>query len=564
MKITEAVKQFLTHSKSVNDEIKKDSASIDPSLVMNDLSAKDNNYQAGAFFDSDYNRYSDFGQNATFIDKVKQQAEKIETYRDIAALTDVNNAVEEIVNEVVINYGDDDTFKLQINEENAKLKTALQNEFDEICRMTEVKTNIYGIVKSVFIDGQGVFLCTYDEKNTKNGIKKIKQIDPKYFFYDSKKELYQYLDVPESELTIYRSGTYEMLGKMKYSPEEIVRVDFDLHRDGLNLSYLENAIKTAHMLQTLEDLLIPLRFSRSVSRRIFNVDVGDIPGKRVEEVMKQIQGKFKYKKFYNAKTGEVSNQQHITSMVEDYWFPNRSGGKGTTVDVLDETGNLGELNDILYFAKKLYRSLQVPTSRLDINPDGDTSWSYNTEQISIEDLRFYMFTTRIRHVYTAIYKEILKRQVLAKGIMTEKEWNDRDQDIVISFTNENTFIEKMKLNNFNQNIEILHNAQEDMGKIFSVSQVLKTIFKYTDDEIKDSLKEIQKEQKNKLFKNFYESDDFGEGDFDGGYSDERDDGPRPPKSAQDGSDDEKSDSSDSSSDSTEQTVKIKIDTSGNE
>lgn len=517
--LTERVKNFfkpVSTSDPKNSPIKKDSSVVRNDYVLNNLSEPDKNYSSntGAFFDDEAGFYQ-YSRETEFSDLIKKQAEKIEKYRQVAQNSDVSNAIEEIVNEICVTYDDKDVFKLEFTEDlevTDKLKDALSSAFDKVTIMSDVKKNIYDIVKRSYVDGQLVFLATYDEAGTKKGIKKLKMIDPKYLYFDAKENLYKYYEDADVIHSIYQSTNWKYSEKQRFSPEEIVRVDFGLYDGFLNLSYLEYAIKTANMLQTLEDLLIPLRFSRSVSRRVFNVDVGDLPSKRAEEVMQNIQKRFKYKKFYNSQTGEVSNQQHITSMVEDYWFANRSGGKGTTVDVLDETGNLGELNDILYFAKKLYRTMNVPTSRIDINPDGaGVDFSYNADSASIEDYRFYMFTNRLRKIYTSAYKELLKRQAVATGIMNENEWNKIENSIQISFTNENTFIEKMKIDKFSSAMDIYHNISEDIGKVLSLSDTLKLVFNMSEDEIEDTMRKIQKEKKNKLFKDFYASEDDGWG-----------------------------------------------------
>lgn len=509
MILTEKVKNFFKPVKDI-DKV-KDSAQIRHDYVMNNLSEPEKNYSSstGAFFDDDTGLTS-YSSEIDFTDLIKKQAEKIEKYRQISQNSDVSNAIEEIVNEICVTYEDKNVFKLEFTEDvemSDKLKDALSKCFDKVTIMSDIKRNIYDIVKRSYIDGQLVFLATYDENSTKKGIKKLKMIDPKYLYFDTKENIYKYYEDATLYRSIYQSVNHVIEGQ-KFSPEEIVRVDFGLYDGYLCLSYLEYAIKTANMLQTLEDLLIPLRFSRSVSRRVFNVDVGDLPSKRAEEVMNNIQRKFKYKKFYNSQTGEVSNQQHITSMVEDYWFANRSGGRGTTVDVLDETGNLGELNDILYFAKKLYRTMNVPTSRIDINPDGTSvDFSYNSDTTNIEDYRFYMFTNRIRKIYTSAFKELLKRQAVSTGIMNETEWNKVENCIQISFSNENTFIEKMKIDKFSSAMEIYHNIAEDIGKVLSLSDTLKIVFNMSEEEVEDTMRKIQKEKKNKLFANFYASDE---------------------------------------------------------
>ena len=195
-------------------------------------------------------------------------------------------------------------------------------------------------------------------------------------------------------------------------------------------------------------------------------------------------------------------------MVEDYWFANRSGGRGTTVETLDETGNLGEIDDILYFARKLYRSLNIPISRLYLDQEADHTFDYETTSITHEEMAFFMFVSRLRKVYTKAFKELLKRQVVSQGIMTEAEWTTKENDIEIQFTNENSFIEKMKLDNFQKCMDIYSSMQEQQGKVISVKELMKKIFNYSDEEIQDILKEIKKEKEDPLLKDFYNQDEF--------------------------------------------------------
>jgi hypothetical protein len=225
--------------------------------------------------------------------------------------------------------------------------------------------------------------------------------------------------------------------------------------------------------------------------------------------MNEMQMKFKYKKFYNTETGEVTNQQHITSMVEDYWFANRSGGKGTQVETLDETGNLGELGDIIYFYKKLYKSMKIPSSRISMDSDSDGVFNYESTETSKEDLKFFMFISRLRIVYSEVLKEILKRECIYSGVIKDiKEWESIEDDIDVFFTNDNTFIEKMNLENFIKRVDIFNNLSEHQGKLFPVEKILKDIFKMDDEEIKNNFNAIEKEKKNPLYKKFYETDDM--------------------------------------------------------
>jgi len=494
-KLTEVVKNFF----KAPEPPKNDSSVVNPENVVNDLTNSDY-WNTGIFFDStdQWNNSSLFNRTE-IIDILVKQREKIRKYRQLSMTPDVTDAIDEIVNEIIFSYDDELPVKIDINEENEKLVKAIDEKFKKIVKLMNLKRTIFNIVKTGYIDGQLVVHTVYDSKNTKKGIKSIKLIDPCMLYYDAKESAYRYMDDDRLSPTINKDELYSI--------EEICIEDFGLKDGKINLGYLEYALKPANMLRTLEDLLIPLRFSRSISRRVFNVDIGDLPVKRGTEVMNEHQQKFKYKKFYNNETGEISNQQHILSMVEDYWFANRSGGKGTTVDVLDESGNLGELDDILYFSRKLYRAMKIPSNRIDINPDGDRDFEYDSTRVTKEDMKFFMFISRIRQVYSSLFKEILKREVVSTGTMTESEWEDKEELIKIVFINENKFIENMKLANFTSKLEIYATAQEYQGKLFSVQKILTEIFRYSEDEIQEEFKAIQKEEKDPLFAKFYKSDE---------------------------------------------------------
>jgi len=357
----ESVKNFLGKEKT----IKTSAEEVPEDKVINNFSEQDI-YSTGAFFDDNYNSVFNARDKAN---QLEAQKNKIMLYRNIAKTEEVAEAIDEIVNEIV--YTDTDSvLKMQLNEENEKIQSAIENSFKKITSIINTDKNIYNIVRQSYIDGQIIFHCEYNTDLSK-GIESIKMIEPLYFYYDKKKEVYKYYTRDKNFLT------HNNIEKTtEYPKEEIIRRTFGLAEGTINLSYLEYGIKSANQLKTLEDLLIPMRFSRSISRRVFNVDTGELSPNKSEAAMREMNKKFKYKKFYNTDTGEVTNQQHITSMVEDYWFANRSGGKGTTVDVLDETGNLGEINDILYFQKKLYRSLKIPLNRIADNPDAQDLEKY--------------------------------------------------------------------------------------------------------------------------------------------------------------------------------------------
>lgn len=498
MKLWETIKNpFLLIPKDAND-----SSEVKPENVVNGLSDDSLYPNTGAFFDDEAG-IGVFG-GSQVADKLEKQKQKIMVYRNMAKNPDVADGIEEIVNEVSFSLDDDMPVKVNVDEENEKLQEKIEDSFDKITKLLNIRKNMYSIVRTGYVDGQINIHAAYDKKKVSDGIQKLKIVEPCYLYYDKKKDIYKY---KTKDTTFFTNSGVD--AKAEYSREELIRADFGLYEDGMNLSYLENAIKTSNQLRTLEDLLIPMRFSRSISRRVFNVDVGDLPNKKAEEAMKQHQSKFKYKKFYNAETGEVTNQQHITSMVEDYWFANRSGGKGTEADTLDETGNLGELDDILYFYKKLYKSMKIPSNRVPNNPDGDATFNYDSTQVTKEDMKFFMFIARVRQVYTTLFKELLKREIISTGVMSEKEWDEYKEKIRIVFSNENKFVEKMELDNFMVKLDIYSTASEYNGKLFDVKFILQKIFKMTEEEIDERIKAIAKEEKDPKFAKFYAVEEGG-------------------------------------------------------
>lgn len=492
--LNEIVKKFLKQS----EPEKNQSSYVMPNNIMNDLSS-DNYLNSGSFFDS--GNTNNYYMNTETPDVAFKQRDKILKYRQIANIPDVNDGIDEIVNEIIFSLNSESPVKIQVDQENEKIQKSIIDSFEKIKKLMKLDRNLFSIVKQGYIDGQLVLHTAFDEKNKKKGILGIKMIEPCLFTFDNKEKVYKYT---ETKSSFYTDTTADVL---KYSPEEIVRDDFGLYSDNLILSYLEYSIKPANVLQTMEDLLIPMRFSRSISRRVFNVDIGDLPSKRGEELMTEYQNKFKYKRFYNNETGEVSNQQHITSMVEDYWFSNRSGGKGTEVSTIDESGNLGELNDILYFYKKLYKSMKIPLSRISMDPENQTTFDYESTQTSKDDIKFFMHISRLRKVYTHILKELLKRELIFTQILSEDEWNELEDTINIFFEHDNTFVEKMMLDNFVKKIEIFGSMQEHAGKLLPIEEIMKQVFKYSDKEIEDNFKKIEKESANKLYKKFYQTDE---------------------------------------------------------
>lgn len=504
MWITEQIKKtFLKQPKEYLDYYRD----ISPQKIQNVLTQDDSFLNGTVFFDAYFNAgYNAYDKQTTS----QRQADKIEIYRQIAEYPEVSDAIDEIVNEIIYTPEFKDVVQLKFNGESKNFEKIFQEKFEKIYRLLNLNKNFYRIVRDSYIDGQLNLKVSYSE-NKKNGITNVTYLDPKYLAWNGKDEVYEYID----GITLFNQMYYSKDDKpvvYKYKIDEIVHQNFGLtSSDGkVFYSYLENAIKPANMLKTLEDLLIPLRFNRSVSRRIFNVDISDLPSSKAEAFMRKIQEQFKYKKFYNSDTGEVTNQQHITSLIEDYWFGNRSGAKGTQVELLDERGALGEMDDILYFYKKLYKSLKIPSNRISINQEADQTFDYESTQTSREDVKFYSFVDRLRDVYSNVFIDLLKREMVYSGIVKESEFNKLKENIEIFYPGQNMFVERMKLNNFMKRLESFSQARDFGANILPVKTLYEEIFKMDEKEINKTLEDINKERKNPLMKTFYPSEEENE------------------------------------------------------
>lgn len=466
-----------------------------------------------------------------YLQRSSEQAQKIDIYRQTAKIAECNAGITEIVDEIVYSRNFKDPIKIEFNLNNTKLEKTIEEAFQKIQNLLNIKKYLYFLVRQSFIDGQINVLLKYNDNPT-NGIKEIFYLDPKFLYFDFENQVYRYVDFYSSSVLksrfmsnqrffTYFSNTPKKsfssdTKELEYNIEEIVHQNFGLYSEkGIILSELEAAVKTANQLKTLEDLLIPLRFSRSISRRVFNIDVSELPNSKAEAYLKNVVNNFKYKKHYNTETGEVLNNQHITTMVEDYFIGNKAGSKGMQVDILDETGNLGELGDILYFYKLLYKSMGIPINRIYLEETSQQPlFDLQAEAITNEDIKFFMKITRLRQVYTEFLMEILKRELIVTKKCNEEQFeNELKENINIYFSEENQFIERMNLTLFMKKIESFQAAKDLGGSILPVEMLYKEIFKYEDSEIKKLLKQIRKESKDPLYKKFYQ---------DLGYDDEQD------------------------------------------
>lgn len=524
MNIFESIKRpFLKRIDLAKDQQTK-SSTPDPRRV--DSFDLDDRSPLG-FFDGYADGFADnfnyFGDQSTLDRTLNIQKNWLANYRRIQRIPEVATAIGEIVDEALFNQKGAEPFTLEVNADVPKnIEDKIREEFDDILVKMNIKRNLYYLFEKFYVDGQLVLHLAYNIKGgqQKLGIQRIKVLNPANLFFDAKNNKWRYKDIldgTDSDILFSAFSDYKDKYDQEFDLEEIIRIDSGIYEGRVILSDLHCAVKVANNLQTLEEMLVPMRFSRSVSRRVFNVDVANMNSKKAEEYLKNIQTKFKYKKFYDLESGQIANQQHVASLTEDYWFPNRGGVKGTTVDTIDETGNLGETGDIDYFRKKLYTALKVPLGRLGI--DDKAEFDFTATNISREELKFFNFVCRKRQQFSDIFVQLLRRQLISKKVLTDKEFDDLKQDFRIIWISENKFYERMNDEQLQQSIAMFRDYEELASKGWVSKEFLyKRVLKMSQEEIEEMQEQIKSEKSDKLYKDIKLGDPMENGFGDGGES----------------------------------------------
>lgn len=481
------MRPFFTKSKDKSvPSIPTDNSNIDSTL--SDTNSMDR-YTLGYFDDNSTNIFNR-KEKSSLINK---QNDLLKRYRKAAMNPEVSSAVEEIVNELAFVVNNEDIVYLDIStklEANDALKDSFITNFNEILNIMNFSYNADHILKQYYIDGQLRLGCSYNTKDIKKGISSIMVLSPMNLYYSTEAKKWKYYSQSSQSYEFQDTANSEEQ-TLELSDEEMVTIDSGLFSEGVILSHLHNTLKIINQLSSLEDMLIPLRYSRSVSRRVFNVDVGELPYAKAMQAVAEIQNKFKYKKFYDVEHGTISNSTNIASIVEDYYFPSRNG-KGTDVNVLDESGNLGETGDIEYFVKKLYGALKVPLGRLSGSEKGNT-YDFTGTQIEQDEIRFFAFINRIRQRFNNGLIEILRRHMISKGLLSNDEFNEYKQFLIVKWEKESNFLERQNLELMKARWDLYDRAKDYIGDVYSRSWVLKNILKMSEEEIEQMKSEMEQE-----------------------------------------------------------------------
>ncbi len=433
---------------------------------------------------------------------IRNDADLIKRYRDMANQPECDAAIEDIINESVV-FGEGD-YPVQIIldklEQPESVKKKIRDEYYQVMKLLDFNNQGYDIFRRWYVDGRLYYHMMIDEKNPRQGLKEVRYVDPRKIrkvkeFKKSKPQLGNQPVVPEmNEYFVYSSKGFsnDTNQGIKIAPDSICYVHSGItDKDGrMVISHLHKAIKTLNQLRMLEDATVIYRISRAPERRIFYIDVGNLPKMKAEQYLREIMQKYKNKLVYDAQTGEIRDDRRYQTMLEDFWLPRREGGKGTEITTLQGGQNLGEIDDVLYFQKKLYKSLNVPVSRL----ESDTGFSLGrASEITRDELKFNKFIQRLRLRFSHLFDRLLETQLLLKGICTRAEWNMIKEEISYDFINDMHFAELKQAEIMKERLGILSDVDNYVGKYYSSAWVRKNVLRLTEDDIEQIDKEIEEE-----------------------------------------------------------------------
>jgi hypothetical protein len=447
-----------------------------------------------------------FGQILDQDGRERTELDLIRRYRDIAQQPECDTAIEDIVNEGIISNEDDVPVQITLDRLPfpEKIKRKIRKEFMEVLRLLHFEQKGHDVFRRWYVDGRIFFHKIIDTKNPKQGIVELRYIDPtkikKVRQIKKQKDNKSGVDMVEGieEYFLYNEKGMNSAGMggsgsgMKIAADAITYVPSGSidGNSGRVLSYLHKAIKPVNQLRMIEDALVIYRISRAPERRIFYIDVGNLPKIKAEQYLKDVMNRYRNKLVYDASTGEIRDDRNHMSMLEDFWLPRREGGRGTEITTLPGGSNLGEIDDIVYFQKKLYKSLNVPISRMD--SESGFSLGRSTE-ITRDELKFTKFVQRIRKKFTPLFTDILKTQLLLKGIIAPDDWPMMQEHLQYDFLQDGHFSELKDAELLENRIQSLESIQSYIGTFFSKEYVLKKVLRMNDAEIDEMRQQIQRE-----------------------------------------------------------------------
>jgi Bacteriophage T4-like portal protein (Gp20) len=447
------------------------------------------------------------GAYGTYYDMdgtIRSEAELISRYREMSVNHEIDSAIDEIVNEAIVMTDEDPVVELNLREDAQipdVIKRLIEQEFNNVLNILDFNKYAYQIFRRWYIDGRLYYHVVIDENDPNAGIQEVRYVDPRKIRKIREvtkvkdKNTGAVLPKLKSEYYIYNETGFQKAKQtpitsdqgttgLKIAKDSIVYINSGLvdANNSMVLGYLHKAIKPLNQLRALEDATVIYTISRAPERRIFYIDVGNLPKMKAEQYLRDLMVKHKNKLVYDANTGEIKDDRRIMTMLEDYWLPRYSGGRGTEISTLPAGQNLGEMEHVSYFQKKLYKALNVPNSRLD-SENSIYSLGRATE-ISRDEIKFSKFITRLRKQFSDLFFALLEKQLVLKQIMTPDEWNEYyRQNILFRFNKDNYFDELKIIEIMNDRMNLLGTMQTFTGQYYSHKWIRKNILKQTDEEM---------------------------------------------------------------------------------
>ena len=463
--------------------------------------------------DNDVLSVSGGGVHGVYLDTegaIKGDNELINRYRDMALQAEVENAIDDIVNEAIVTSKDKPVVHIKLDNLNISenIKEKIRAEFKSVSKLLDFQNIGHDLFRRWYIDGRLYYHVILNEKNPKNGIYELRVLDPRKIkkVRETKK-----IKTPNGEKKVYEEyyvynekGLYQQQGYaygttftnaasgLKIAPDTIVYCHSGLMNGKRSsvLSYLHKAIKPLNQLRMLEDALVIYRISRAPERRIFYVDVGNLPKLKAEQYMRDLMSRYKNKLVYDANSGEIRDDRKHMSMLEDYWMPRAEGGRGTEISTLPGGQNLGDIEDVLYFQKKLYKSLGVPISRL----ESEASYTIGrATEISRDEVKFTRFVNKLQNRFSFLFDELMERQLSLKGIMARDDWKLIKNEIYYDFENDSHFTELKRNELMQDRMNLMRELEQYIGKYYSHEYVRRNVLMQNDDEIISNDEQISKE-----------------------------------------------------------------------
>mgnify|MGYP001553547182 CR=1 FL=1 len=463
-----------------------------------------------------------YGQYVDIEGVYKTEFDLIKRYREMALHPEVDGAIEDIVNEAIVSDQNDSPVQIDLSNAPAsdKLKSLIREEFKYIKELLDFDKKCHEILRNWYVDGRIFYHKVIDVKKPHEGLKEVRYIDPMKIKFVRKikkdpknllnaksfnekndlgvltpevEEFYEY-NPNTKDSSIFSSTSFKnkLGGATRFSKDSITHVGSGLvdRNRQTTLSYLHKAIKALNQLRMIEDSLVIYRLSRAPERRIFYIDVGNLPKIKAEQYLRDVMSRYRNKMVYDANTGEIRDDRKMMAMLEDFWLPRREGGRGTEITTLPGGQNLGELADIEYFQKKLYRALGVPESRLASNGGFNLGRS---SEILRDEIKFTKFVGRMRKRFSGLFLDMLKTQLILKNIVTPEDWTVLSDHIQFDYVYDNHFAELKETELFNERISLLNQVEPYIGKYFSNDYVRRNVLKQTDSEIVEIDMQISKE-----------------------------------------------------------------------